>query len=93
LIETRVEGNVLHLGGRFDAAQVERVEAEIGQLSGAIVLDLAALEYLASAGIAVFVRSYKRIHGQGGTLRVRNVNSRIRDVLRFSGVDAFLLDG
>ncbi len=91
MIETRYEGNVLLLKGRFDAAQVERAEAAIGQLSGAVVVDLSELDYLSSAGIAVLVRAYKRLHGQGQSLRVCNANPRIKEVLRFSGVDQFLL--
>ena len=91
MIETRVEGNVLHLAGRFDASQVDQAEAAIGRLSGAVVLDLSGLDYLASAGIAVLVRAYKRLHGQGQSLRVCNANPRIKEVLRFSGVDQFLL--
>ena len=55
------------------------------------MVDLSELDYLSSAGIAVLVRAYKRLHGQGQSLRVCNANPRIKEVLRFSGVDQFLL--
>ena len=48
-------------------------------------------KYLSSAGIAMFVRAYKRLHGLGHALVLRNVNDRIREVLRFSGLDRVLM--
>ena len=47
------DAGMFRLGGRFDAAQVETAEATLGGASGAVTLDLADLDYIASAGISV----------------------------------------
>jgi anti-anti-sigma factor len=91
MIEIRSEGNVLYFKGRFDAAQVEHAEAAFNASSGPTTVDFSELEYLSSAGIAVLVRAYKRLHGIGHPLVLRNVSAPIRDVLRFSGLDKILL--
>ena len=59
-IERREDG-VVALGGRFDAAQVDAAAAELDPISDSIVLDLTELDYIASAGIGVVLRTYKRL--------------------------------
>jgi anti-sigma B factor antagonist len=89
-IEQREPG-VVALAGRFDAAQVERAERVLDPLSGPIVLDLADLEYIASAGIGVILKTLKRVHGGGHTMRLRNPRPHVRSIFYYSGLDQILL--
>lgn len=89
-IEQREPG-VLALAGRFDAAQVEKAEQVFGPLSGPIVLDLADLEYIASAGISVILKTLKRVHGNGHSMRLRNLRPHVRNIFYYAGLDHVLI--
>ena len=71
--------------GRLDAAQCEKAQAFMDELSDARTLDFAQLEYISSAGLGVLLKTQKRLSGLGGGLRIVNVNNHIHDVFRYSG--------
>jgi len=77
----------LILTGRFDASQVEKARGVFLSLSEGKTLDFSALDYISSAGLGVLLAAQKRLSSKGQKLRLINVNSHIRDVLRFSGFD------
>ena len=78
------------LGGRLDAAQVETAEATLGSASGAVVLDLQELDYIASAGISVVLALFKRLHANGGSLQLINPTPHVHNVFRYAGLDQVL---
>lgn len=75
------------LTGRFDAARVEEAESALSQARGPIVLDLRALDYVASAGISVLLRVFKKLHAEGHSMCLERPTPHVLNVLRFSGLD------
>lgn len=85
-IESAGDGRII-LSGRLDAAQARRAQEFLDGVERPRELDCTALEYISSAGLGVLLRTQKRVMGQGGGLRLVNVNHHIRDVFRYSGFD------
>ena len=88
-IEDRGSG-VFSLGGRFDAAQVDMAESTLAGASGAVTLDLAELDYIASAGISVVLTLFKRLHANGDKLKLANPTPHVFNVFRYAGLDQIL---
>jgi anti-anti-sigma factor len=84
------DAGVFRLGGRFDAAQVETAEASLGGATGAVTLDLAELDYIASAGISVVLALFKRLHADGGSLKLVNPTAHVHNVFKYAGLDQVL---
>ena len=76
------------LRGRLDAAQCEKAQAFMDEVSEPRVLDFADLEYISSAGLGILLKTQKRLAESGGGLKIINVNNHIHDVFRFSGFHA-----
>jgi anti-sigma B factor antagonist len=60
--------------GRLDAAQS--------------TLDFEQLEYISSAGLAILLKTQKRLSESGAALKIINVNKHIYDIFRYSGFNA-----
>jgi anti-sigma B factor antagonist len=50
-------------------------------------LDLAALEYISSAGLGVLLKTQKRLMATGGKVRLAGVGAHLRDIFVYSGFD------
>lgn len=74
--------------GRLDAAQSTKAEAFLGSVTESAVLDFGQLEYISSAGLAILLKTQKRLSGSGAALRIVNVNKHIHDIFRYSGFTA-----
>ena len=75
------------LTGRLDTTTAPRLEAELKQnVSGVeeLVLDLAGLEYLSSAGLRVLLSAQKVMNRQGSMV-VKNVNEIIMEIFEVTG--------
>lgn len=96
-IEKIAEGNQLTivLGGRLDTTTAPKLETELKQnISGVeeLVLDLAALEYLSSAGLRVLLSAQKVMNRQGHMV-VRNVNETVMEIFEVTGfVDVLTIE-
>lgn len=55
-----------------------------------VVLDMASLTYMDSAGLGFLVLMNAELTNQGGTLVLRDVNQRIRELLQLTRTDAIL---
>ena len=88
-IRTGPTGQV-SLVGRFDAAEADRALQVFRGLSGPLVVDCAELDYVSSAGIAVFMDTYKRLSTGGHSLRLVNLTPRVRNVFTYAGLDKLL---
>ena len=77
-------GDVLKLRQTTDEGD-HRLSDDVEELvrSGRVqlVLDLAAVEYIDSAGLGEIVRAYRVVRAAGGTLRIANMASHISRVL------------
>ena len=96
-IEKITEGNKLtiELAGRLDTTTAPKLETELKQnISGVeeLVLDLAALEYLSSAGLRVLLSAQKVMNRQGSMV-VKHVNETIMEIFEVTGfVDLLVIE-
>lgn len=81
---------VVRLSGRFDATQENHAEAVFAKVTGDLTVDMAKLDYVASAGLSVLLRAYKRLAATGNVVRLVHVPPRVLIVLRTAGFDTFL---
>lgn len=84
-------GEVL-MAGRLDGTQCDAALKFMNGLPDPRIIDLGRLEYIASAGLRVFLLTQKRIKGAGGgaVLKLINVNPPIYDIFHYAGFDQIL---
>lgn len=87
--DRREAGLILGLSGRLDgfgAQQLhEAIEKQIRDDDRWIVIDMAGVSYLSSAGIRIFLAWKKRLKDRNGTLVLCNVQEFPRNVLEMAG--------
>lgn len=97
-INTTIDGTnaTMTLDGTLTVASAPSLEAAFADLPeevNDIALDLAGLEYIASAGLRVIVAQVKSMNASGGTLRVTNPNDEVMEVFDVTGlVDILRID-
>jgi anti-anti-sigma factor len=77
----------LKLTGRFDASQEEKAATVFRQYSETLTLDMTDLDYISSMGLSVLVNTYKRLKDRDHTVRLKNMNSHVRDVFKYTKLD------
>jgi anti-sigma B factor antagonist len=87
-IEERTVGDVviLDLKGRItlgdgDELLKDKVNSLVNQGHRKIILNLAEVPYVDSAGLGEIVRTYTTVSRQGGSLKLLNLTKRITDLL------------
>lgn len=85
------EGNrcVIRLDGRLDtssAGEAGRIFADAAAQHSEVVLDLAGISYVSSAGIRVLRDLYAAIYQKKGHLQMINAGSSVLDVLEMTGL-------
>jgi anti-anti-sigma factor len=85
-IERDAQGAVV-ASGRLDAAEAPKAQAFLDGVSGIVTLDLAALDYVSSAGLGVLLKTQKRLMASGGRLRLVGLSPHLRDIFVYSGFD------
>ncbi len=88
-IEKEVNGSctTLILKGWMDTENAPQLAIEVDALAPdvkSLVLDMAGLEYMSSAGIRQVIATYKRMNGE---MTLKNVQPVIMDVLSTLGLD------
>ena len=88
-IKKTIEGSkaTLAIEGWLDTQTAPELGAALDELDEGVTeleFDLAALEYVSSAGIRQIVAAYKKMDGN---LTLRNVSPEVREVLRLTGTD------
>ena len=88
-IEKNLNGTELTItiAGRLDTTTAPQLEAEFKQsITGVekLVLDLATLEYLSSAGLRVLLAAQKVMNKQGEMI-IKNVNDTINEIFEVTG--------
>lgn len=80
---------VVALAGQLDSRTAPELERTLlgllGEKKHEILLDLAALEYVASAGLRVFVMVGKRLQAEGGRLALCALEPGVLKVLEIAG--------
>ena len=87
MFDIQREGSAIKMVGRFDAAQVRRAQEVLDEIDVSCVVDCSGLEYISSAGLGILLATYKRLHGNGHTIRLTNMRKLVRDVFRYSRMD------
>ena len=67
--------------GEGDEILKDKVNSLVNQGQRKIVLNLAEVPYLDSAGLGEVVRAYTTVSRQGGSLKLLNLTKRITDLL------------
>ena len=87
-IDERTVGDVLILDvkgritlGEGDELLKDKVNSLLNQGQKKIVLNLAEVPYIDSAGLGEIVRTYTTVSRQGGSLKLLNLTKRITDLL------------
>ena len=80
------QGEVV-MSGRLDAAQCDKALQFLDSVAAPRVVDLAALDYISSAGLGVLLKTQKRVMAGGQGLRLVNANRHIRDIFKYAGFD------
>jgi anti-anti-sigma factor len=93
-IEKVIDGSnmTISLTGRMDTTTAPKLEAELKQSIGGVeelVLDLAGLEYLSSAGLRVLLSAQKVMNRQGSMV-VKHVNDTIMEIFEVTGFSDIL---
>jgi anti-sigma B factor antagonist len=83
---------VLKLSGYLDGhtfVDLEKaLDSAIKAGSHRIVIDLAELTYIASAGVGVFINSQHQVRKHGGSLQLVNPAPTVREVFGILGLEA-----
>ena len=90
-----LDGNRLTvaLDGRVDTLTAPQLETELTPLLdgvAALVLDLAQVAYISSAGLRVLLSTHKRMLAAGGTLTIANAVPAVREVFDITGFSDIL---
>src|SRR5580700_1854903 len=87
-IEERAVGDVIVLDlkgkvtlGQGDELLKDKVNSLVNQGHRKIVLNLADVPYVDSAGLGEIVRTYTTVSRQGGSMKLLNLTKRITDLL------------
>lgn len=87
-IDQRTVGDVIVLDlkgkitlGEGDELLKDKVNSLVNQGHKKIVLNLADVPYIDSAGLGEIVRTYTTVSRQGGSLKLLNLTKRITDLL------------
>ena len=86
-MEKDLDKLVIALSGRLDTTTApeleEKFKTELSDVTE-LVVDLADLEYISSAGVREVVAAYKKMDG---ALVVKNVSSGIMSIFKATGID------
>jgi anti-anti-sigma factor len=88
-IHLGASGEVI-MAGRLDATQCDAALAFLNGLPEPRVIDLGALEYIASAGLRVLLLTQKRTKAAGGGIKLINARQQIYDIFRYAGFDRII---
>jgi anti-anti-sigma factor len=82
--------NEVVMSGRLDATQCDSALQFLNGLPAPGVIDLAGLEYIASAGLRVLLITQKRATASGPGIRLINLQPQIHDIFRYAGFDRII---
>ena len=78
------------MAGRLDATQCAAALEFLNAIAEPRLIDLARLEYIASAGLRVILLTHKRCKPLGVGVRLVNVTPPIYDIFHYAGFDQIL---
>ena len=85
---------LVHLEGNLDTTSADLAEQRLSELIDAgatkILVNLAEVAFVSSAGLRVLLATAKRLRRTDGDLRVSNLNEMVNQVFEISGFSAIL---
>lgn len=86
----RKEGvSILDISGELDAHTASQLENSLKSLIDdqeyAIIVNCGSLDYIASAGLGVFMAYIEDVRGLGGDIKLTNMNDRVYNVFDLLG--------
>ena len=87
LINRGEEGELL-LAGRLDlstAPEVEEILLQVADRFDQVILNMAQLEYISSAGLRILKLLYMALRKKEGELKVKNANKLVMEVFEMTG--------
>ena len=85
-------GPVVCATGELDMAVKDELRAVLSSLVGVVTVDLAAVTFVDSSTIGVFVGAHKRLSADGGALRLRSPQGLPRRALEVVGLKDWIDD-
>lgn len=95
-IQTKTNDSVLDvaLSGRLDTATSPELDAvlqkEITPAVRQLNIDLAALDYISSAGLRVLLAAQKKMNAAGGSMLVQHPNEVVEEIFDVTGFNEIL---
>ena len=88
-VEQAGEATVLAVSGELDLASSATLEEAIARAGGPslLVLDLRAVDFMDSSGLAVLVKAHQRTQEAGQRFGVINDSAQVQRLLTLTGVD------
>jgi anti-anti-sigma factor len=87
-----VAGPVVTVTGELDLAVTDELRDVLSPLSGVVTVDLAAVTFVDSSTIGVFVAAHNRLSADGGGLRLRGPQDLPRRALEVVGLQEWIDD-
>jgi anti-anti-sigma factor len=78
------------MAGRLDATHCEAALEFLNGIADLRVIDLAGLEYIASAGLRVILLTQKRCKAAGAGVKLIHVAPPVHDIFHYAGFDQIL---
>ncbi len=82
----------VYINGKLDASTAPQVKQEIKpelKNINSLILDIADLEYISSAGLRVILSFHKKLKSKG-TVTIRNANKNILDIFDLTGFNKII---
>ena len=93
-VSTVANATLIEVGGRVDSMNAnqlgEALSSEIDQGHTNVVLDLAGVEYMSSAGLREIVTALKKVKRASGDLRVAQPSDRVLEIFEMAGLDTIV---
>ena len=92
LINRGEEGELL-LSGRLDSAtapEVEEILLQVADRFDRVILNMAELEYISSAGLRILKLLYMALRKKDGELQLKDVNKLVMEVFEMTGFAGLL---
>ena len=83
----KIEPNTIVLIGRIDSSSLDDLKTELESANGDIVLDMAAVDYINSAGLGLILWAKKQLNEKGNDIQIHQVTEFVREIFVISGLD------
>tara|TARA_B100000989_G_C19361786_1_gene393597 strand:- start:128 stop:472 length:345 start_codon:yes stop_codon:yes gene_type:complete len=93
-IEESGDVKIFRIDGRLDATSAPKLENALEQACSKgflkIILDLADMEYLSSAGIRLILSLTKKLDNLNGGLRLCSISEDVMEIIKMAGFERIL---